>query len=387
MVTLYHNCRVVDAATDRTGWVAVEAGRILATGAGAADIPHDTAVDLAGLTLMPAFIDLHCHLRDPGYPQKETLATGMRAALRGGYGTLVAMANTLPVMETAAQVEANHARARSLRLAHLMQAGAAGLGLMDETPTDYAALARVTRVISNDGNTIFSDAFMEQLLRASARHNFLISTHCQPERQIIARDVGLLERWGGNLHVGHVSHRESVAILRAAKARGLSLTCEVTPHHLIGHDLDYRVNPPIRTREDNLALIAAIGDGTVDCLATDHAPHTAQDKLAGAAGISGIEHAALQYLHVFAGHGLPLTRFSRMISATPARLLGLNKGLIAPGLDADLVVLDTTAPGVVQQHQMISRSRNTPFDGAPLLGRVRQTIVGGEVRYADGQAE
>lgn len=386
MVTLYHNCRIVDAATDRIGFVAVEAGRILATGPEEPNLSYDAAVDLSGLTLMPAFIDLHCHLRDPGYPQKETLETGMRAALKGGYGTLVAMANTLPIMETAAQVEENQARARSLHLANFIQAGAAGLGLKDETPTDYAALARVTRVVSNDGNTIFSDAFMEQLLRESARHGFLISTHCQPERQIVARDIRLLERVGGNLHVGHVSHRESVAMIRAAKERGLALTCEVTPHHLVGHDLSYRVNPPIRSREDNLALVEAIRDGIVDCLATDHAPHTAQDKLAGAAGISGIEHAALQYLSVFAENNLPLTQFSRMISATPARLLKLTKGLIAPGLDADLVVLDTAAASVIQQDQMISRSRNTPFEGAPLLGRVHQTIVGGETRYADGQA-
>lgn len=377
MRTLIQNARVVDADGAREGDVAVENGVLSAD----TQSPCARTLDLRGLTLMPAFVDTHCHLRDPGYPQKETMESGMLAALSGGYGTLCAMANTDPVCATPALVTANHARARALGLCKLVQAGAAGLGLGDETPTDYAALARVTRVLSNDGKAIASDAFMESLLRASDKHGFLVNTHCQPEREIIARDLALLKRVGGRLHIGHISRRESVEMIRAAKAEGAAVTCEVMPHHIFGWDNPYRVNPPMRTHDDVLALIAGIADGTVDCLATDHAPHTEADKAAGAAGICNIEHAAGMFWQVFTENGLPLTLLSRLMSANPARLLGTGQGLIRPGAEADLIVFDPDAVWAVRREDMRSRARNTPFEGRALRGRVLMTMIGGEIRY------
>jgi dihydroorotase len=157
-------------------------------------------------------------------------------------------------------------KAASLHLCRLTQAAAAGSQLNDETPTDRAALSRVTKLVSNDGKTILSDEFMRQLLLDSARYGFVISTHCQPERATVARDIALLREVGGNLHVGHISRAETVDMIRAAKAEGLPITCEVTPHHLIGFDSDYKVNPPLRTKRDTLALIEGILDGTIDCL-------------------------------------------------------------------------------------------------------------------------
>lgn len=380
----YYNARLIDGTMDQIGVLYTDGGSIAYVGSTDPELPCDEQVDLRGKALLPAFIDLHCHLRDPGYTKKETLETGMRAALKGGYATLCAMANTLPVTATPEQVQANHFRAEDLKLCRLYQAAAAGENLKDEVPTDWEALSKVTPMITNDGNTIFSDDFMEKLLVASKEHGFIVSTHCQPERAIVKRDIALLARVGGNLHVGHVSHRESLAAIRKARAEGLDITFEITPHHLIGYDSDYRVNPPIRSREDNLALIASIKDGFADCLATDHAPHTPEDKANGMAGISNIEYAMGVYLWVFHEHDIPLTRFSEMASQNPAKRLGIETGLLREGYPADLVVVDLDCEDVIDPDKMISRSHNTPFAGRPTRGRVLTTIVGGEVRYDYG---
>lgn len=380
MITAYHNARLIDASGDCLGGLLVKGDTILYAGE---SLPQrgDRQVDLKGAAVFPAFIDLHCHLRDPGYPQKETMQSGMRAALKGGYWLLCAMANTDPVIETPAQVEQNLRKAESLRLCRLMQAAAAGVGLRDEIPTDRAALSRVTAVLSNDGNTIFSHDFMRALLEDSRRHGFLISTHCQPERAIVRRDLALLREVGGNLHVGHISHAETAAAIRAAKAEGLSLTCEVTPHHLFGWGSDYKVNPPLRARQDVEALIEGVRDGTIDTLSTDHAPHTDADKAEGAAGIANIEHAMSIYLQVFHENSLPLTRFAAMSSASPARRLGIKAGLLAEGYPASFTVVDLDAEYAIDPAGMVSKSRNTPFGGRTVRGRVLQTIVEGEARY------
>ena len=384
MITQYRNARLIDATGERYGDLCVEDGSIVFCG------PlnwrrADRTVDVRGLTLMPAFIDLHCHLRDPGYPEKETMETGMRAALAGGYAHLCAMANTNPVIETPALVEANLEKAASLRLCRLTQAAAAGSRLGDEQPTDRAALSQVTNLFSNDGRTILSDAFMRQLLIDSTRYGFVVSTHCQPERATVARDLALLREVGGNLHVGHISRTETVDMIRKAKTEGLRLTCEVTPHHLIGYDSDYKVNPPLRTKRDTLALIEGIQDGTIDCLATDHAPHTDADKANGAAGISNIEYAMQVYLKVFAENGIPLARLSEMASLAPAKRLGLKAGLLQAGYPADVTILSVNEESVLSQAAMLSRSHNTPFDGRRVRGRVRTTIVEGETRYEYGK--
>lgn len=385
MTTLYRNARLIDANEDRYGDLLVEDGAILFSG------PlcwqrADKTVDMRRNALMPAFIDLHCHLRDPGYPQKETMETGMRAALKGGYAHLIAMANTDPVITTPALVTQNHDKAKRLRLCSLTQAAAAGESLGDCEPTDRAALSRVTSVLSNDGKTIFSDEFMRQLLLDSAKYGFLISTHSQPERKIVERDIRLLGEVGGNLHIGHISRAETVDLVRRAKAAGLTLTCEVTPHHLFGWDSDYKVNPPLRTRADVDALIEGIKDGTIDCLATDHAPHTPEDKANGMAGISNIEYAFSVYLKVFSEHGIPLTRLSQMLSYHPAKRLGIRAGLLQPGYPASITALAVEEEGEIDAYAMISRSHNTPFHGRRVQGRVLKTIVEGETRYEYGAA-
>ncbi|HOG00247.1 MAG TPA: dihydroorotase [Clostridia bacterium] len=385
MIVLYENARLIDASGERFGALCTEGGVIRAAEE-AFDFACDVRVNLEGRALMPAFIDLHCHLRDPGYPNKETMETGMRAALRGGYAMLCAMANTNPVCSTPELVRANHQKAEKLRLCRLMQSAAAGENLEDEMSTDYAALSGETGMLSNDGKTIFSDDFMRNLLLASKKYGFLVSTHCRPERKIVARDIELLRQTGGNLHVGHISRAQTAQMIRAAKKEGLRLTCEVTPHHLFGYDDPYRVNPPLRARADAEALVEAVRDGTVDCLSTDHAPHTEADKAAGMAGISNIEHAAQIFMKVFYENDIPLTRLSEMASLNPARRLGRKAGLLAPGYPADLVILEPEGAFTIRRADMISRSANTPFEGRAVRGRVVRTVVEGETRYDHGQA-
>lgn len=380
MITLYRNARLIDAQGERYGDLCIEDGVITAC-APLCWQKADRVIDMRRNALMPAFIDLHCHLRDPGYPEKETMETGMRAALKGGYAHLIAMANTNPVMTTPAMVQENHEKANHLRLCKLTQAAAAGESLDDETPTDRAELSKVTKVLSNDGKTIFSDNFMRQLLLDSTKYGFLISTHCQPERKIVERDINLLREVGGNLHIGHISRAETVEMVRRAKAEGLQLTCEVTPHHIFGWDSDYKVNPPLRTRADVDALIEGIKDGTIDCLATDHAPHTPADKASGMAGISNIEHAFQIYLKVFQEHNIPLTRLSEMLSLAPAKRLGIKAGLFLPGYAANVTALSVEEESEIDTMQMISRSHNTPFHGRKVMGRVLRTVIDGETRY------
>lgn len=382
-VIQYKNARVIDALQDQMGCVYIKGNEIIAVNA---DLPCDEAIDLHGMALMPAFIDMHTHLRDPGYTYKETLETGMRAALKGGYATLCAMANTNPVCETNDQICDILKRAESLNLAHLFQSAAAGKGLGDEVPTDYAALSRVVRVITNDGKTIFSDDFMRNLLIASKEYGFLISTHCQPEEEIVQRDIRLLREVGGNLHVGHISTKQTVQMICEAKAEGLQLTCEVTPHHLFGAGMEYRVNPSLNTTEDVDALVEAIKDGIVDCFATDHAPHSAEDKQKGAPGISNIEHAAQIYWTVCSERGISPSVWSKCASCTPAKLLGIKAGLIQPGYEADLVVFDLNANETICADDMISKSHNTPFDQKKVKGKVIKTIVGGKLLYDDGSS-
>ena len=385
MTTLYRNARLIDAQEERYGDLLVEDGTIVFSGPLCWQ-QADRIVDLRRNAILPAFIDLHCHLRDPGYPQKETMETGMRAALKGGYARLIAMANTDPVIATPALVIQNHEKAERLRLCTLTQAAAAGESLGDERSTDRASLSRVTNVLSNDGKTILSGEFMRQLLLDSARYGFIVSTHCQPERSIVARDIALLGEVGGNLHIGHISRAETVDMVRRAKAERLHLTCEVTPHHLFGWDSDYTVNPPLRTRADVDALIEGIKDGTIDCLSTDHAPHTPEDKANGMAGISNIEYAFNVYLKVFTEHRIPLTRLSQMLTRNPAERLGLRAGLLHPGYPADLTALAVEEESEIDAFAMISRSHNTPFHGRTVQGRILKTIVEGETRYEYGQA-
>lgn len=330
-----------------------------------------------GLTCMPSFIDLHGHFREPGQEQKETIQSGIQAAVKGGYGLVVAMANTSPICDEPKWIMANQEKAARFNQAELLQVSAVTKGF-GEDPVDYAAMRPHTRCFSNDGKPIDDAKVMVQALLDSQKHDFLLMVHQEPEEEMIRRDLLLAEAVGGNLHICHVSTERSVDLIRTAKKRGLKVSCEVTPHHLYRANEGYRVNPPFGTEKDRQALLAGLLDGTIDCVATDHAPHTEADKEAGSPGITGYD-AAFSLVRT-AMPNASLQEISRWMSANPAKILGIERmakeGKLEVGMDANLVILQPDEERIL--NVFYSKSENTPFVGDHVIGKIEQTIRKGE---------
>ncbi len=377
----YINAHIIDAFQNFTGTVCTEDGVITYAGEKNDSVGFDHTVDVKGYALMPAFIDMHAHFRTPGYKYKEDFHTGFNAALKGGYGTVCGMANTLPVMDNAELVKENLDNANALKKLNYIQITALGKGLKDDECVDFNSLKKYTNYFSNDGNTVFSEIFMTECLKASLKYDFIIGTHCQPEEEIIQRDLNLLKKYGGNLHICHISTKETLKMIVAAKKSGLKFTCEVTPHHLFAYGLDYKVNPSIAQKSDVEALIEGIKNNMIDVLATDHAPHSEEDKQNGSPGIDNIEYAFQVYLKVFSDNGINICKLSEMISYKPAFMLKLNKGLIKVGYDADFVIADLNHTEKINSKTFLSKSNNTPFDGREVKGKILKTIIHGEERY------
>jgi len=335
-------------------------------------------VNIAGLTVMPSFADLHVHLRDPGFLHKETLETGIRAAVNGGYTHIVAMANTKPIADNTEVIADVLARAQRLSLTEVYQAAAVSIGEKGEKAVDFRTLRSLTKFFSDDGKNVDSEEIFAEALRASKELDFLIMDHSEPETEMVLRNIELLEKNGGNLHFCHISKADSMMAIMNAKDKGLRVTVEVTPHHLLGYDNDYRVNPPLATKADVDFLIRAIKDGYVDCISTDHAPHTAEDKASGAPGISGIEVAFPIINTVFSENGIKPEGLSRLMSKNPMIMMGVNSGLLQVGYEANLVIVDENADVVVDASKFISMGKNTPFNGTKLKGKVIHTIKKGE---------
>ncbi len=415
----------VDAARDvllRDGRVAAveQPGRM--SGVEAAE-----RLDATGLVVAPGLIDVHVHLREPGQTYKETIATGTAAAAVGGFTTVVAMPNTVPVNDSAASMAWMLDAARG-SVVKLLAMPAATVGSMGARLTDYAALATAGAVgFTDDGKPVLEDEVMWAALVAAARVGLVVSQHAEDTRltggcsmnagsvafklglrgmtveaeaRIVERDIRLLqeiEKSEGlrpHLHVQHVSTARAMQAIRTAKAQGLQVTCEVAPHHFtltdeaIGdYNTNAKMNPPLRAEIDRQAVIAALLDGTADCIATDHAPHAAHEKEQeferAPNGITGLETAlglALRVLHK--GHGMPLARVMQLMSAEPAKIVKLtDRGSLAVGACADVVVFDAAAEWSFAVKESRSKSRNSPFDGAGMLGRVKATICEGRVVY------
>jgi dihydroorotase len=221
-----------------------------------------------------------------------------------------------PVMDSADLLRQNMTKGNALKRVNFIQIGALGHGLQDEYPVDFKAMRTFTPLFSNDGNTVWNERFMSDCLRQSKTLDFTICTHCQPESEIIRRDLALLKTNGGNLHICHVSTRESMELIRNAKQKGLRFTCEATPHHLFASELDYRVNPPFETEDDRQSLIEGMMDGTIDVLATDHAPHSHEDKENGSPGVDNIETAFQMYWHVFRINEISIRKLSELFRET-----------------------------------------------------------------------
>jgi dihydroorotase len=423
MELLIRNGRVVDPATktDETLDLLIRDGRIAGIGP-RIELRARKVIDAARLVVVPGLIDMHVHLREPGDEAKETIATGSRAAAKGGFTTICAMPNTNPVNDNLRVTARILAEAARTSLVNVLPIAAISKGSRGEELVDMAALSGAGAVaFSDDGRPVAGSRFMNQALEAAKALGALVIDHCEDrnlsgdgvmhegvysrrlglrgipasaEEVIVARDLILARELGTRVHIAHLSTVGGLLALRAAKDQGVPATAEVTPHHLLltdaaleGRDPDFKMNPPLRSREHVEALGGAVKSGLVDVIATDHAPHTVEEKSRGLEkapfGIVGLETAVALLLDRFVHKKvIPLGRFVELLSANPARLLGLrNKGRIAVGADADLTILNLAKVWTIDKSAFESKGRNTPFDGWKLKGQAVMTIVGGRVVY------
>lgn len=334
-----------------------------------------------GLCLMPSFVDLHFHTRYPGFPLKEDKISGSKAALKGGYTSICAMANTNPVCDNKELIKGIKKEYKELDLIDLIQICAVTKNLEGSSLVDFNDIKEETKFFSDDGKTILDEQIMIKALKESKKENFKILTHCQPESLIIKRDMKLLKNFGGNLHICHVSSKESIDEIRRRKDEGLNFSLEVTPHHLFSYDLDYKVNPKIRTKEDVKALIDAIKDDYIDIIATDHAPHTKEDKLNGSPGISNIESSFSMINKVFYDNNIDLKKLSLMMSKRPSNMLNLKSGEIKKNYEANLVLIDLSKKTFINSANFVSKGKNTPFDNYETRGEILFTMKNGNVKY------
>ena len=379
---LFRNVRIVDANKDFKADLLVSNGVISKIDENI-EIEHESIniVDGNGYVLMPSFIDLHTHLRDPGLTHKEDLETGQKAALKGGFTVLCPMANTKPVCDNKEVMEYVLNKAKDLDLCDIKQVCAITKNLDGQEMIDIEPMRKYTDLFSDDGYTLFNEEIMENVLRLSSELDFKVLTHCQPEYEIVQRDLKMLKEVGGNLHICHISLEDTLNEIKKYKDEGYKFTCEVGPHHIYGYGLDYKVNPSFAKEEDMRALIQGIKDGYIDMIGTDHAPHTEGDKKAGSPGISNIEVAFAMVNKVFKENNISLNKLSEMMSANPARLLGLSQGLIEEGLRADLVLIDENEIDVIDTRKFVSKGKNNPFNNQKVIGKVIMTIRDGKIAY------
>ena len=427
--TLFRGARVVDPANGRDGVadVLVEGGAIAAVGE-EAPAKGATVLGCEGLILAPGLVDLHAHLREPGREDKETVETGSRAGAVGGYTAVAAMANTDPVADNTAVIEEVRSLAARAGLCDVLPVGAITKDLAGEEMAELGEMARAgVRIFSDDGRCVSTSRVLRNALRYARAFDVVIAEHCEdaslaegaqmheglhshtlglagapPEAEeiIVFRDLSLARETGGRLHLCHLSAAASVELVRRAKAAGVRVTAEVTPHHLVftdedlvTYDTNYKVNPPLRTPEDREALRAAVADGTIDAIATDHAPHAVEEKEAefdqSPPGTIGLETALAAVLtHLVEPGILSLPRAIEAMSTAPARILGPagQGGPIEPGRPANLLVFDPAMAWVVEP-PFASKSRNSAFLGMTLRGKVIHTMYRGDLVVADGKAQ
>lgn len=369
-------------------------GKIAAVGLGLLVPEGETVLDAKGRTVLPAFIDTHCHWRTPGFEYKEDIATGSAAAAAGGYTFVNLMPNTKPVCSSADIAHSVMAEAERIGLCAANQTVSITQNFDGHTLDHLKTLPEDLRFITEDGKGVQSGNVMAKAFAIAAQRGLTIMSHAEDmdispwdyrlaENIETVRNLHLSEYYGTRLHMCHVSTKEAVEAIGAAKWKGVPVTCEVTPHHLWFADTDYRVNPPIRKAEDVDALIEAIRLGVVDAIATDHAPHTDEEKAAGAAGMVGLETAfGVCYTKLCKEKGLPLARLAELMSTAPAEILGLaGHGRVLPGYASDLALVELDTPYTVDKNALHSKSHNCPYDGAQLFGRVDLTIKGGKVTW------
>lgn len=392
-----HDVRIVEKDQDRVGDVLIREGGIQAVGVGLVPPRGVPVLPGEGRTALPGFVDLHAHFRDPGFPEKETIESGSWAAVHGGYTAVSVMANTNPVCDRPEVAKYILAKAKECGLSEIFPVGAITRNLAGEELADMEGLAPYVWAFSDDGHGVGDHELMFRACKAAAELGRVIFPHPEfthvsdrglSEELMVGRDLWLCRRTGCRLHLCHLSTPGAVELCSLAKEKGLPVTCEVTPHHLAlsRDEVSYAVNPPLPDRESREALVRALKEGAIDAIATDHAPHTREDKAQGAPGISGIETAfPLLFTSLVRSGLLSLAELSRYLSLGPARILGLPKGRIQVGKDGDLVLVEEDEPLYVTEGFFLSRGHNSPLSGMKLWGKVWATVHRGEVVHLDGK--
>lgn len=428
MKLLIKGGRVVDPVNSRNGLfdVLIEDGIITEISEKIEETVIDTEViDATGLVVAPGFIDMHCHLREPGFEYKETIETGTKSAVKGGFTSVACMPNTKPVTDNATVVEFINKRAKETAYCNVFPIGAITKGLCGEELAEIGEMKFAGIVgISDDGRPVENANVMRRAMVYAGMFDTVVISHCEElslvdggsmnegtvstllglrgiskaaEEVMVARDINIAENTGEAVHIAHVSTRGSVELVRSAKKRGVKVTCETCPHYFSlteeaveGFNTNAKMNPPLRTKDDVAAIKEGILDGTIDAIATDHAPHHRDEKELefemASNGIVGFETALpLAVTELLKENVLTLDGLVEKMSVNPAKILGLNKGSLAVNKCGDITIFNPDEKIVVDVSSFESKSKNSPYNGYELFGKVQYTIVGGKVVVRNGQ--
>ena len=425
MNLIIKNGRVLDPANaiDGVRDIYVKDGVIVAVcNAGESyELVDAEVIDAKGMYVMPGLIDLHVHFREPGFEYKETIETGSKSCAKGGFTGVCPMPNTKPVIDSAELVRFEVEKAKAVSPIHIYPVGAVTMGQEGQVPTDVAAMKEAgIYAISEDGKSVMNSLVYREGMMRAKENDIVVMAHCEDknlvgkgainagvvaqrlgvegipnavEDIIVARDILLAKETGARLHLCHCSTADSVEMVRKAKADGVNVTAEVCPHHfamtcdeITSNDANFKMNPPLRSKNDVEALIAGLADGTIDTISTDHAPHSEEEKSRGIAaapfGIVGSETAVcLTITHlVRPGYITPLQMAERM-STTPAKVIKVDRGTLGVGKAADITIIDPEAHYTIDASTFVSKGHNTPFNGHEVYGKVIYTIVDGKIVY------
>ncbi|MDU5038495.1 dihydroorotase [Clostridium perfringens] len=395
MNLLIKNVNLIDESNNFFGDIYIEKGVIKELGT---ELNKECeTLDGKGLVLMPAFIDTHAHFRDPGFEYKEDIESGSKAAVRGGYTTVTLMPNTKPVCSSKKVLDYVVNKGKEVGLVDLYQTVSITKNLSGEEINHLREFEGNPNVkaITDDGKGVSDSKIMMEAMKIAKENSWIVMSHAESpefskvdmrlaENMMTWRDITLAKFVDCRLHMSHVSTKEAMKYIIEGKNDGVKVTCEITPHHLALNNKisNYRVNPPIREEEDVNFLIKAIKMNYVDCIGTDHAPHSKEDKEKGAPGMIGIEQAfSICYTKLVKENHISLNKLSQLMSGNAAKLLNINKGKLQPGFLGDLVLIDLNKKRIFKEEDIVSRSKNTPFNGMEFYGDVVVTIKNGKIVY------
>ncbi|HAT4255693.1 TPA: dihydroorotase [Clostridium perfringens] len=395
MNLLIKNVNLIDESNNFFGDIYIEKGGIKELGT---ELNKECeTLDGKGLVLMPAFIDTHAHFRDPGFEYKEDIESGSKASVRGGYTTVTLMPNTKPVCSSKEILDYVVNKGKEVGLVDLYQTVSITKNLSGEEINHLREFEGNPNVkaITDDGKGVSDSKIMMEAMKIAKENNWIVMSHAESpefskvdmrlaENMMTWRDITLAKFVDCRLHMSHVSTKEAMKYIIEGKNDGVKVTCEITPHHLALNNKisNYRVNPPIREEEDVNFLVKAIKMNYVDCIGTDHAPHSKEDKEKGAPGMIGIEQAfSICYTKLVKENHISLNKLSQLMSGNAAKLLNINKGKLQPGFLGDLVLIDLNKKRIFKEEDIVSRSKNTPFNGMEFYGDVVVTIKNGKIVY------